>query len=83
MTSHNPPPTASGRPAAGEFPQPVSPWESRGLLFAEVVGALAVLALVLANSMDPGFWQVPDGAAQATAQAAPVATSLSTVETSE
>lgn len=33
--------------AAGEFPQPTSPWESRGLLYAEVVLALAVLALVL------------------------------------
>ena len=71
-----PPPTASGRRPAGEFPQPVSPWESRGLLYAEVAGALVVLALVLANSMEPGFWrsQTPGGQAQV----AP-ATALATV----
>ena len=68
-----PPPATPGRRPAGEFPQPVSPWESRGLLYAEVVGALLVLAMVLANSMDPGFWR--SKATEVQVQAAP-ATSL-------
>ncbi len=71
-----PPPATSGRRPAGEFPQPVSPWESRGLLYAEVAGALVVLALVLANSMEPGFWRAQTPGVQA--QAAP-ATALATV----
>ena len=71
-----PPPATSGHRPAGEFPQPVSPWESRGLLYAEVAGALIVLAMVLANSMEPGFWR--DQAKEVQAQAAPAAT-LATV----
>ena len=67
MTTQPPPANPARRPA-GEFPQPVSPWESRGLLYAEVAGALVVLAMVLANSMDPGFWR--DKATEVQAQAA-------------
>ncbi|CAN7527538.1 hypothetical protein LJR066_003557 [Acidovorax sp. LjRoot66] len=68
MTTQTPPARTSHGPA-GEFPQPVSPWESRGLLYAEVATALVVLAMVLANSMDPGFWQ--SKGAQVQANAAP------------
>jgi len=62
-----PPPANPARRPAGEFPQPVSPWESRGLLYAEVAGALVVLAMVLANSMDPGFWRAKATEVQAQA----------------
>lgn len=75
-----PPPATLGRRPAGEFPQPVSPWESRGLLYAEVMGALVVLAMVLANSTDPGFWR--DKATEVQAQAAP-ATSIATAGPSD
>ncbi|MES2609142.1 MAG: hypothetical protein V4679_02825 [Pseudomonadota bacterium] len=74
-----PPPATSGRRPAGEFPQPVSPWESRGLLYAEVAGALVVLAMVLANSMEPGFWQAR--ATDVAVQTAPAATALVTAGT--
>lgn len=77
-----PPPATNGRRPAGEFPQPVSPWESRGLLYAEVAGALVVLSLVLVNSMDPGFWPTTAGAVQAQVQSAP-ATTLATAVSSE
>lgn len=71
-----PAPATSGHRPAGEFPQPVSPWESRGLLYAEVAAALVVLAMVLANSMHPGFWRGP--AKEVQVQAVPAAT-LATV----
>jgi hypothetical protein len=69
-----PPPThRNGRPPAGEFPQPTSPWESRGLLYAEVAGALAVLAMVLfIDTRDLG--RQPEPAAAQAAQSAPAAT---------
>lgn len=76
-----PPPATSGRRPAGEFPQPVSPWESRGLLYAEVAGALVVLAMVLANSMAPGFWPSMAAPVQAQVQSTP-ATTLATAESS-
>lgn len=47
------PPANSGSRTSGDFPQPTSPWESRSLLYAEIVGALGVLALVLATGMAP------------------------------
>lgn len=83
MTTQPPPATSARRPA-GEFPQPVSPWESRGLLYAEVVGALVVLSMVLANSMDPGFWpaRATEVHTQAQVQVAP-ATTLATAGVSE
>lgn len=37
---------------AGEFPQPTSPWESRGLLYAEVVGVAVFLAAMLLSTSD-------------------------------
>lgn len=77
-----PPPATSGRRPAGEFPQPVSPWESRGLLYAEVAGALVVLAMVLANSMDPNFWTPQASGVQAQVQVAPT-TTLATTASSE
>lgn len=82
MTTQPPPATSVRRPA-GEFPQPVSPWESRGLLYAEVAGALVVLALVLANSMDPGFWPTTAGAVQAQVQPAAKATLVTAASSSE
>lgn len=79
-----PPPATSGRRPAGEFPQPVSPWESRGLLYAEVAGALVVLAMVLANSMDPSFWPATASEVQVQGQAQVVpATTLATAGSSE
>lgn len=82
MTTQPPPATSARRPA-GEFPQPVSPWESRGLLYAEVAGALVVLALVLVNSMDPGFLPAMAGSVQAQVQSAPATTLATAVSSSE
>lgn len=76
-----PPPATPGRRPAGEFPQPVSPWESPGLLYAEVAGALVVLALVLANSMEPGFWS--GAGSEAEVQATPAATLAANSDSSE
>lgn len=72
-----PPPATPGRRPAGEFPQPVSPWESPGLLYAEVAGALVVLA----NSMEPGFWS--GAGSEAVVQATPAATLAANTDSSE
>lgn len=58
----------TSRRPSGDFPEPSTAWERPGVLAAEVVIVLAVLAMVLANSMDPGFWQSPFGGGQQASQ---------------
>lgn len=41
------------RRLSGEFPQPVSPWESRSLLLAEVLVATAFAGWLLAGGLVP------------------------------
>lgn len=42
----------TNRISAGEFPQPTSPWESRSLLYAEIVGIAVFLAAVVLSTSD-------------------------------
>lgn len=53
------------RRLSGEFPQPISPWESRGLLLAEVLVAAVVAGWLLAGGLVPeGMARVETGAPQ-------------------
>ncbi|MFN9471213.1 hypothetical protein [Acidovorax sp.] len=56
------------RRLSGEFPQPVSPWESPRLLLTELLAAMAFAAWLLAGGMAPvDAVQVETGRPQAVA----------------
>lgn len=57
--------TNGKRRLSGDFPQPVSPWESRSLLLAELLVTLAFAGWLLAGGLLPeDIAQVETGAPQ-------------------
>lgn len=63
----------------GDFPQPVSPWESRGLLWAEVLATVTFAVWLLVGGLVPE--EIARGEAGARAQTAPSAMSVSVAAT--
>lgn len=69
----------TSRNLAGEFPQPVSPWENRGLLWAEVVATAAFAIWLLIGGLVPE--EIARVEAGAGAQTAPSTISISVAAT--
>lgn len=63
----------------GDFPQPVSPWESRGLLWAEVLATVTFAVWLLVGGLVPE--EIARGEPGTRAQTAPSAMSVSVAAT--